>query len=299
MTGSGASVWRQIMTNEELVACIKAGVDTAENMLQLWQQNQGIIKRIAYRYQALEDVEDLIQQGYIGLCNAVEAYRQEESVPFVNYAAVWIRQNIQRYIDNCSGVVRVPVWARSEIHQLRQFESSFECETGRKPSDDEICLCMGYSQARLRQIQKSARMGHIDSLEAPVAGMETEELTLADTVADDADTEAEAISRLDGERLRMILWSMVDELPGKCPAVVRLRYQKRETLKGAGQYLGMTMEAARQWERKALRELGKPSRAWRLRPFLDETQEGAAYHTGGLALFNRTWTSSTERAAMQ
>ncbi len=287
------------MTNEELVASIKAGVDIAENMLQLWQQNQGIIRRIAYRYRGYEDMEDLIQQGYIGLCNAVEAYRREEGTSFVNYAAVWIRHNIRRYIDNCSGTVRIPVWARSELNQLRQFENAFERETGRKPSDDEICLYMGYSQARLYQIQKSMWMVQTDSLEAPIAGMEVEELTLADTVAGDMDLETETIALLDGEGLRMILWSIVDELPGECPAVIRLRYQKGETLRKAGQYLGMNVEAARQWERKALRELRKPSRACRLRPFLDEAQESAAYHTGGLALFNRTWASSTERAAMQ
>lgn len=96
------------MTNEQLVANVQAGVDVAENMLQLWQQNQGIIGKIACRYSSYEDIEDLKQQGYIGLCDAVRGYRPEEGVKFITYATFWIRQSIQRYVEECSVVVRIP-----------------------------------------------------------------------------------------------------------------------------------------------------------------------------------------------
>lgn len=69
------------MTNEELVARIRAGVDETENMLKLWQQNRGLIHTIARKYAAYEDIEDLEQQGYIGLCDAVQGYRPEEGAP--------------------------------------------------------------------------------------------------------------------------------------------------------------------------------------------------------------------------
>ena len=79
------------MTNEQLVIRIKAGIDVANNMLQLWQQNQGYITSIAKRFQGYEDKEDLMQQGYIGLCNAVDGYNPDEGVLFLTYAGFWIR----------------------------------------------------------------------------------------------------------------------------------------------------------------------------------------------------------------
>ena len=89
---------RERLTNEQLVTLIRAGENEADNMLKLWQQNQGYIGKIAMSYQAYEDIEDLKQQGYIGLCHAVNSYRPDEGVLFMSYAAFWIRQSMQRYI---------------------------------------------------------------------------------------------------------------------------------------------------------------------------------------------------------
>lgn len=74
-------------TNEALVLKIKSGINVADNMLRLWQQNRGFIKKMANRYKGYEDVEDLEQQGYIGLDNAVGGYRPDENVSFITYAA--------------------------------------------------------------------------------------------------------------------------------------------------------------------------------------------------------------------
>ena len=59
------------MTNEQLVALIRAGDNEAENMLVLWQQNKGFIYKIAMKYQGYAEIEDLLQEGYLGLCEAV------------------------------------------------------------------------------------------------------------------------------------------------------------------------------------------------------------------------------------
>ena len=75
------------MTNEELVIRIQNHIDEADNMLQLWQQNTGLIATIAKKYSGYEDFDDLMQEGYIGLCNAVTAYNLEEGARFSTYAA--------------------------------------------------------------------------------------------------------------------------------------------------------------------------------------------------------------------
>ncbi|MBS4932989.1 MAG: sigma-70 family RNA polymerase sigma factor, partial [Clostridiales bacterium] len=88
------------MTNEQLVLRIKAGEDTAANMLKLWEQNKGMVYKIALKFKGQEEIEDLVQQGYLGLYDAVENYDTDAEVLFLSYATYWIKQSMQRYIEN-------------------------------------------------------------------------------------------------------------------------------------------------------------------------------------------------------
>ena len=98
-----------IMTNEQLVARIQVGEDTAVNMLQLWEQNQRFIGMIAVKYSGYAEMDDLKQEGYLALCEAVRHYNPDQGVPFINYAAFYIRQGMQRYIENSGNCIRIPV----------------------------------------------------------------------------------------------------------------------------------------------------------------------------------------------
>ena len=79
-----------IMSNEQLVIRIRAGEDTAANMLQLWKQNQRFIGMIAVKYSGYAEMDDLKQEGYLALCEAVRHYNPDQGVPFINYAAFYI-----------------------------------------------------------------------------------------------------------------------------------------------------------------------------------------------------------------
>lgn len=74
-------------SNEQLVIRIKAGIDVSDNMLQLWEQNRGFIATIAKKFCGYAEMDDLLQQGYLGLCQAVDAYDPDVGAPFVDYAA--------------------------------------------------------------------------------------------------------------------------------------------------------------------------------------------------------------------
>ena len=65
------------MTNEEIAILIRAGVDVPENMAALYEQNKGMIAALAWKLRAYAELEDLRQEGYIGLCNAVDAWEPE------------------------------------------------------------------------------------------------------------------------------------------------------------------------------------------------------------------------------
>lgn len=283
------------MTNERLVACIQAGIDEADNMLRLWQQNRGLIHTIARKYAAYEDVEDLEQQGYLGLCDAVRGYRPEEGAAFSTYATIWIKQNIQRYIDDCSTTVRIPSGRRQEIVRYRRACAAFEKSCGRKPTDWEISRLLDVSRETVGRIKEAARMGSMASLDTPI-GEDTED-TVGDLQPGAADVEGSVLDAVQKEQLKAVIWPLVDSLPGKQPEVIRMRYQERLTLKECGERLGIALQGARTHESNALRGLRQKRRF--LLPYLDGYIYGRATQGNGAGTFARTWTSSTERVALE
>lgn len=281
------------MTNEQLVIRIKAGIDVADNMLKLWQQNQGYIASIAKRFRGYEEMEDLMQQGYIGLCQAVDGYNPDEGVLFVTYAGFWIRQSIQRYIEECGSVVRLPVKLRSMIGKCRKLTAAFQVQFGRSPSDRERCYYLGIGYRKLEQLKQAMTMDDMGSLDVPIG--EGEDGSMYDLLPGQESPEEEIVERLQQEELQDTLWNMVDDLPGQQPIVIRMRYQEGKTLKEAGTAAGLTVEQARQQQNKALRELRGNRELWALR-YGDTYSK--ALKGNGIECFNRTWTSSTEYAAL-
>ncbi len=285
------------MTNEQLVARIQAGEGTADNMLRLWRQNEGFIAKMAKRYQGYAELDDLKQEGYIGLCEAVRQYDPEQGASFISYAAFWIRQAMKRYIDNSCGVVRIPVHAREWIQKYNRAVKEFRKYYGTEPPECALCAMLKVSQEKLRSIQKDARMGRIDSLSRPTAG-EDEELTLADLVPSGEDMEGDVIKALDTAAMGREVWLAVDGLPDNLPAVVRMRYQDRKTLEQAGRNLGVSRERFRELERKAFRLLKTERRSRKFRCYYEEYLRAAPVRHVGVESFNRTWTSSVERDAL-
>ena len=111
------------MDNGQIVSRIQAGENEQENMTLLWQQNRNFITMIARKYSSCAEMEDLEQEGYIGLYEAVRHYDASSEVPFINYAAFWIRQVMRRYIDNCGRVVRIPTHAVDKMQHYKKTKS--------------------------------------------------------------------------------------------------------------------------------------------------------------------------------
>ena len=78
------------VSNEELVANIKAGIDTADNMLQLWKQTKAFVASIAKKYKPYAEWDDLMQEGYLALNVAAEGYDPQRSGSFLTYAGLCI-----------------------------------------------------------------------------------------------------------------------------------------------------------------------------------------------------------------
>ena len=284
-------------TNEELVADIRSGIDAKKNMQQLWIQNQGIIRKLANKYSSSFSVEfdDVYQEAYFGLVEAVDHYDSSKDASFLSYSILWLRQKMIRYCQNNGCTVQIPVDVSQELHQYNRFINLFFQNNGRNPADAEIRHYLGINEESLNRIQKAARITQIGSLDEPV---NEDGVSLGELVPDAYDLEEIVLDVLDHEKLREILWPMVDELPDLQGNVLRLRYRQGATLQATSDALGIPFSRARAIEQDALRALSRPSRRRKLKPYLPEAIESRAYR-GSVNTFNYTWTSSTESSALK
>lgn len=289
------------MENEELVIRIQAGENVTKNMELLYSQIQSYIRSIAWRYRDTGEMEDLMQEGYLALYPAIENYDPAAGCKFLTYASHWIRQGMQRYLQNNGSCMRLPVQCLEHIRKMKRFQADFEKRHGREPSEVEIASFMWLPLEQVRALRKNACMALLRSLDAPVTGVDgTEDTTVGDLVAAEGSLEDCVVDQQDHEALRRILWSCVDGLPEIQASVIRNRYQKNLTLKECGAACGISIEATRQQHMKALRELRSYGNSELLRPFLPESDRiyCGALIGNGVEQFRRTWTSSTERMAL-
>lgn len=290
------------MTNEQLAARIRSGENVGNNMAALYDQVKDFIHAMAYKYHGQGELEDLEQEGFLSLYDAIDHYEADQGVKFLTYASHWIRQRMQKYIQNTGSPLRLSAGRQEAIRKYRKFCTEFQAEQGCKPTEAELCRSLWLTLEQLREIQYDACMTAVKSLDAPIKGAEGEEdTTLVELAASAADPCEELLDRLEQEELCSVLWQCVDSLPGKQPDVIRSRYKDNLTMKQCGQFCGISEAEVRKQQLKALRSLRSGENAKKLRPFLPEDAwiYSGALIGNGVERFNHTWTSSTERVALE
>jgi RNA polymerase sigma factor (sigma-70 family) len=263
------------MSNEDLVQLIKQGIDSPENTGLLYTQNKGIIYAIVkkYRYACQSDynstpiieMDELMHEAYFGLVKAVESYDADQGVLFMSYASHWIGQDVKRYLDNCGRVIRVPVHTQERIYQYNRVTSYYLQHYNREPSSKEYSAWLSISIKSVQQLQHFMYKGKVKSLDVVMSG-DDEEITYADTVRSEEDTVSQAIEKVGNEQLRVQLWDTIDNIvkSDRMSAILRYRFIEKRSLRETGERMGMTIEAVRQCESKALSLLRRNRRVKQL-----------------------------------
>lgn len=179
------------MTNEQIVTEIRNGYSVTDNMQLLYESNLPLIKRFIKPYTAYEPIEDLLQEAYFGLIEAVQHYEISENVLFMTYAGYWIKQSVQRYLEKCGSTVRIPSHTRQKIARYKKTVQELGQELGRMPTDNEIADRMSISVGLLPELK--IQMQGVASLDTPLT--DDNSLTLADTVQADYSLEDETIDK--------------------------------------------------------------------------------------------------------
>jgi RNA polymerase primary sigma factor len=215
--------------------------------------NLRLVVAQARRYQGHGlSMEDLVQEGMLGLIRAVEKFDWRKGFKFSTYGTLWIRQAIQRGLQNHGRTIRVPVHVAQRQVKVRKIESELSTKLSREPTDEEIAAVAELSVDEVIELRELSR--GLSSLDQPVG--EDGETVLGELLATDRPEPVEEV--VDADRDRRIN-DIVEQLPEAERKVIRLRFglegEEPLTLKQAGSELGISAERARELEERGLRKL--------------------------------------------
>ena len=229
--------------------------------------NLRLVASVARRYLGHGmPIEDLMQEGTIGLMRAVERFNYKKNFRFSTYAIWWIRRAISRAIADQARLIRLPVHVTDTLGRINKTRGALREKLGRMPTRAELAEGMSMTEEKLSELMRGA----IEplSLETPIG--EEGESRLADLIpAPDAHNPVAEATR---GALRDELEAALDELTPREKEVIRLRYgldgNEPRTLEEVGREMEVTRERVRQIESSALGKLRKRGKSRRLKDLM-------------------------------
>lgn len=210
---------------------------------------------------------DLIQEGNMGLMKAVDKFEYRRGYKFSTYATWWIRQAITRSIADQARTIRIPVHMIETINKLVRATKKLVQDHGKEPTAEQLAQEMEIPVDKIRGILKIAQ--HPISLQTPIG--EGGDSHFGDFIEDksvESPAEATGYSLLK-EQMEAVLGTLTK----REKKVLTLRFGLADgcprTLEEVGKVFSVTRERVRQIEAKALRKMRHPTRARKLKGFLD------------------------------
>ncbi len=199
-------------------------------------------------------LQDLIEEGNLGLLRAVEGFDPDMDTRFSTYASYWIKQSIKRALINSAKTIRIPAYMVELLTKWRRATAKLDDELGRPPTQEEIAKELGLPKKKLSIVKKAIQLYNTTPQTDEEDGW-----SMNDMVADER-IQGPEDDLLNSDNLKHA-YRMLDEMDPREATILRMRFglddAEPKTLKEIGEALGLTRERVRQIESEALRTLAK------------------------------------------
>jgi RNA polymerase primary sigma factor len=245
-----------LLTAEEEVELAKrierGDLEAKERMIN---SNLRLVVSIAKRYQGHDlTLLDLIQEGVLGLIRAVEKFDWRRGFKFSTYATWWIRQAVQRGVQNRSRTIRVPVHVAELERKAARVERELTGKLGRHPTEEEVAEAAKIDLEKLRQARAAVRT--ISSLDRQIG--EDGDATVGDLIAaPNGDPAAEVAVSLDGSALSSALESLDPEERRLLELRFGLGGAEPASIEKVAKELAISRERVKRMELEALEQLSR------------------------------------------
>ena len=200
-------------------------------------------------------LQDLIEEGNLGLLRAVEGFDPNMNTRFSTYASYWIKQSIKRALVNTAKTIRIPAYMVELLAKWRRATNKLNDELGRPPTPEEIAKLLGLPKKKLSIIKKAIRVyNSTPQTDQSEAGWSIDEMLMDNRskTPDDEMVETDDLKQV------MVLLEKMDKREA---TVLKMRFgldeEEPKTLKEIGESLGLTRERVRQIESEALAKLNE------------------------------------------
>jgi RNA polymerase primary sigma factor len=234
----------------------RIGEGNTEARDQMVRANLRLVVNIARGYTGKGlALQDLIEEGNLGLLRAVEGFDPNMNTRFSTYASYWIKQSIKRALVNTAKTIRIPAYMVELLAKWRRATNKLTDELGRPPSTEEVARYMGLPRKKLNIIKKAIRVYNAVPQQNDQGG---EQGWSIDEMLMDGRSKSPDMEMLETDDLKQVM-QFLDKMDKREATVLRMRFglddEEPKTLKEIGECLGLTRERVRQIESEALAKL--------------------------------------------